>query len=82
MTSKIADASTGSGSGSANSGSGVGEADAAAALLASNRRRRSIRRWVAIGTLPLTLAALLFVGKMLSMYAYAHQSITSYVIGD
>lgn len=56
--------------------------DAATALLASNRRRRSIRRWVAIGTLPLTLAALLFVGKMLSMYAYAHQSVTTYVVGD
>src|SRR5690606_3029043 len=43
-------------------------ADAAAALLAANRRRRSIRRWIAIGTLPLTLAALLFAGKLLSMY--------------
>jgi len=60
----------------------AGSTDAAAALLATNRRRRSIRRWVAIGTLPLTLAALLLVGKMLSMYAYAHQSITSYVVGD
>ena len=57
-------------------------ADAAAALLAANRRRRSIRRWVAIGTLPLTLAALLFVGKLLSMYAFAHQSISSYVVDD
>ena len=55
--------------------------DAAAALLAANRRRRSIRRWIAIGTLPLTLAALLFVGKLLSMYAFAHQSITSFVTG-
>ena len=57
-------------------------AQAAAALLASNRRRRRIRRWVAIGTLPLTLAALLFVGKILSMYAFAHQSITAYVADD
>lgn len=57
-------------------------ADAVAALIATNRRRRRIRRWVAIGTLPLTLAGLLFVGKLLSMYAYAHQSITSYVVGD
>lgn len=55
---------------------------AAAALLASNRRRRRIRRWIAIGTLPLTLAALLFVGKLLSMYAYAHQAITAYVVDD
>jgi len=55
---------------------------AAAALLRSNRRRRSIRRWVAIGTLPLTLAALFFVGKLLSMYAFAHQAITAYVVDD
>ncbi|WP_309105035.1 hypothetical protein [Microbacterium sp.] len=57
-------------------------AEAAAALLASNRRRRRIRFWIAVGTLPLTLAALLFVGKLLSMYAFAHQAITSYVIDD
>lgn len=56
--------------------------DAAAALLRSNRRRRRVRRWVAIGTLPLTLAALLFVGKLLSMYAFAHQAITAYVVDD
>lgn len=57
-------------------------ADAASALLASNRRRRRIRRWIAIGTLPMTLAALLFVGKLLSMYAFAHQSISAYVADD
>ncbi|MGW8482532.1 hypothetical protein ACWGJP_05295 [Microbacterium sp. NPDC055903] len=56
--------------------------DAAAALIAANRRRRSIRKWIAIGTLPLTLAALLFTGKLLSMYAFAHQSITAYVVDD
>lgn len=56
-------------------------ADAAAALLAANRRRRSIRRWVTVAMLPLTLAALLFAGKLLSMYAFAHQSISSYVAG-
>ena len=54
----------------------------AAALLRSNRRRRRIRRWVAIGTIPLTLVALLFVGKLLSMYAFAHQAITAYVVDD
>lgn len=53
--------------------------DAAAALLAVNRRRRSIRRWVAIATLPITLAALLLTGKLLSMYVFAHQSITHFV---
>ncbi|WP_460802758.1 hypothetical protein [Microbacterium sp. GXF6406] len=56
--------------------------DAATALLASNRRRRSIRRWVTIATLPLTLAALLFVGKLLSMYAFAHQAVSTYVVDD
>lgn len=56
--------------------------DAAAALLHANRRRRLIRRWVVIGTIPLTLAALLFVGKLLSMYAFAHQAITAYVVDD
>jgi flagellar biosynthesis GTPase FlhF len=55
---------------------------AASALLASNRKRRRIRRWIAIGTLPLTLAALLFVGKLLSMYAFAHQAISAYVVDD
>lgn len=55
---------------------------AASALLASNRKRRRIRRWIAIGTLPLTLVALLFVGKLLSMYAFAHQSISAYVADD
>lgn len=55
--------------------------DAAAALLAANRRRRRIRRWIAIGSIPLVLAAVLFVGKLLSMYAFAHQSITSFVTG-
>ncbi|WP_282848736.1 hypothetical protein [Microbacterium oxydans] len=57
-------------------------ADRAAALLRSNRHRRRVRRWVAIGTIPLTLAALLFVGKLLSMYAFAHQAITAYVVDD
>lgn len=57
-------------------------AAAAAALLASNRRRRRIRLWIGLGTLPLTLAALLFVGKLLSMYAFAHQSISSYMADD
>ncbi|WP_217176961.1 tetratricopeptide repeat protein [Streptomyces sp. AC495_CC817] len=55
---------------------------AASALLASNRRRRRIRRWIMIGTLPLTLAALLCVGKLLSMYAFAHQAVSAYVVDD
>lgn len=55
---------------------------AAAALLASNRRRRSIRKWMAIAGLPFVLVGLLFVGKLLSMYAFAHQSISAYVVDD
>lgn len=55
---------------------------AARDLLETNRRRRRVRQWIAIGTLPLTLVALLCVGKILSMYAFAHQSISSYVSGD
>jgi len=56
-------------------------ADAAAALLAANRRRRRIRRWVLIALLPIALAGLLLVGKLLSMYAFAHQSISQFVVG-
>jgi len=56
--------------------------DAAHALLAGNRRRRVVRRWIAWGSLPLLLAAALFVGKIVSLYAFAYQSIVSYVAGD
>ncbi|UGS25584.1 hypothetical protein K8F61_12975 [Microbacterium resistens] len=56
--------------------------DAAAALIAANRRRRTARRWIAAGSVPVVLAALLLVGKLLSMYAFAYQSIASYVGGD
>lgn len=55
---------------------------AAADLLAANRRRRSIRRWLAVAGLPFVLVGLLFVGKLLSMYAFAHQSISAYVVDD
>lgn len=65
-----------------DSDSSEGAQPAASALLAANRKRRRIRRWIAIGTLPLTLAALLFVGKLVSMYAFAHQSISAYVVDD
>ncbi|ALX66070.1 tetratricopeptide repeat protein [Microbacterium sp. XT11] len=57
-------------------------AAAASALLASNRRRRRIRFWIAIGTLPVTLFGLLVVGKILSMYAFAHQAVSAYVVDD
>lgn len=58
-------------------------ADASAhALLAANRRRRTVRRWIAWSSLPLLLVAALFVGKLVSLYAFAYQSIVSYVAGD
>ncbi|REJ06398.1 tetratricopeptide repeat protein [Microbacterium bovistercoris] len=56
--------------------------DPASALLAANRRRRRIRRWIAIGSIPLVIAGLVLVAKLLSMYAFAHQSISAYVTGD
>lgn len=54
------------------------EAEAAAALLALNRRRRSIRRWLLIALVPLSVAGLVLVVKLLSMYAFAHQSISAF----
>lgn len=42
-------------------------------------RRRTVRRWIALGTLPVTLVALLLVFKLVSMYAFAHQAISSYM---
>lgn len=60
----------------------LNEPDAAGALIAANRRRRRIRKWIAIGSVPLVLGAVALSGKMLSMYAFAHQSITSYVVDD
>lgn len=44
--------------------------------------RRRIRRWIFWCTLPVTLAALLLVGKIASMYAFAHHSVSAYVVGD
>lgn len=52
------------------------------ALAAANARRRRTRRWLLLGTLPLSLAALLLVVKLLSMYALAHSAILSHVSGD
>ncbi|MDQ4215787.1 hypothetical protein [Microbacterium capsulatum] len=55
---------------------------AAHALLAANRRRRLARRWIAGGSVPLLLVAALFVGKVISLYAFASQSISAYAAGD
>ncbi|WP_295013666.1 hypothetical protein [uncultured Microbacterium sp.] len=58
------------------------DAQAAHALLAANRRRRLARRWIGVASIPLLLAAALFFGKVVSLYAFAHQSITAYLAGD
>jgi hypothetical protein len=63
-------------------GPGTGPQQPPDGLLASNRRRRRVRRWIACCSLPLLLAAALFVGKVVSLYAFAYQSITSYMAGD
>ncbi|WP_439901692.1 hypothetical protein [Microbacterium azadirachtae] len=69
------------GSSSQDADGARGDADARA-LLAANRRRLLVRRWIAGASLPLILVALLFVGKLVSLYAFAYQSITAYVAGD
>lgn len=55
---------------------------AVARLIASNRQRRKVRKWIALGTLPLTIIGLLFVVKVLSMFIFAHFSISAYASGD
>ncbi len=47
-----------------------------------NRRRRSVRRWVLLGSLPVVLVALVLVVKLLGMYAFAYQAIGAHVAGD
>lgn len=51
-------------------------------LLERNRRRRRARKWIGIcAILPLLVAAILVV-KLLSMYAFAHQSVRAFVAND
>ncbi|GAA4489716.1 hypothetical protein [Microbacterium panaciterrae] len=71
-----------SGSATASAPEAPSALEALARLRAANRRRRTIRRWIAWGSLPLLLVAVLFVGKLVSLYAFAYQSITAYVAGD
>ena len=56
--------------------------DAAAAVIASNRRRRAARRWIAIGSIPVLVVALVLVAKLLSMFAAAHTAITTHLAAD
>jgi hypothetical protein len=55
---------------------------AAASLLAANRRRKKVRFWVSIATLPIALVGLLLALKLLTMYAFAHNAILSHVTGN
>lgn len=54
----------------------------ATAVLRANRRRRAVRRWIAIGSLPLLALALAFSVKVLSMYAFAHAAAWAYAHDD
>ena len=51
-------------------------------LIELNRRRKRIRTWVGIALLPVAIVGLAFSAKFLSMYAFAHQSISSFVADD
>ncbi|QIK63092.1 hypothetical protein G7068_07680 [Leucobacter viscericola] len=51
-------------------------------LLDKNRRRRRARKWIGISAIPVVLIAALLVLKLLSMYAFAHQSIRAFVATD
>jgi tetratricopeptide (TPR) repeat protein len=55
---------------------------AAAAVIAGNRRRRTARRWIAIGSIPVIIVAMVLVVKLLSMFAAAHTAITTHLAGD
>lgn len=48
----------------------------------ANRRRARVRRWIAIGSIPVLVAAVVIVAKLLSMFAFAHQAITTHVAGN
>lgn len=51
-------------------------------LLDDNRRRRRIRHRIALYSLPVMILGVLVVAKLLSMFAFAHFSISAYVDGD
>ncbi|GAA3591573.1 hypothetical protein GCM10022198_14390 [Klugiella xanthotipulae] len=56
--------------------------EAAGRLLNVNARRRKVRRWLFWGTLPVSILAGVLVIKLLSLYAFAHMAIASYMAGD
>lgn len=53
-----------------------------AELLHANRTRRRVRRILFLVSLPFLLVALALCGKVLSMYAFAHQSASAYAEGE
>jgi hypothetical protein len=53
-----------------------------ATLLQANRARRRLRRILFLVALPFVIAGLLLGGKLLSMYAFAHQAGSSYAAGE
>jgi len=55
---------------------------APAELLRANRTRRRVRRIILIASAPVVIVALALCGKLLSMYAFAHQSAAAYAADD
>lgn len=58
------------------------EQRAAASILEGNRRRRRIRKWIGLGSIPVLLVVALLLVKIFSMYAAAHMAIASFITGD
>lgn len=51
-------------------------------LIADNRRRRVVRRRIGLFSLPLVLLALALVVKLVSMFTFAHFSLSAYADGN
>lgn len=60
----------------------LAEDSAAADFLQRNRQRRKTRRWIGYASLPVILAVMVLVAKLLSMYAAAHMAIAAHLTGD
>src|SRR5690606_15290359 len=63
-------------------GPGGGLVSVPTTLLGANRTRRRVRRILLVVSAPFLLLALALCGKLLSMYAFAHQSAAAYAAGD
>lgn len=51
-------------------------------IIEANRKRKRIRKWIALCSIPLVIAATVVSGKILSMYMFAHFTVTAHVSGD